>query len=535
MCDIRISRTTSCSPSVCLLGALSSLIAVSRLAESEALRQSASQDAEWAQENTDSMERYLAIRRCESQIGEGGRIGQTPWRDVRADLIGRWSQYVQDFPKSRLCIHAYFRLGSLYSTAAGLDQETDFPKAREYFRRAFEFDPVLLSTETILARTHFYGLYTDDAARTTYQIQLYRWLRTTMPELLVDIQPRMNRFGYYEPEFPEVYGSSEGVIRGGDVGTVSRTFLKDFAAMLQATTERNWVSVAASPDPNIGWMLLERVGDLLPVDVQGKIIEATGRRASPDASRRAAPEDEAVFQDAEMLRTVLGNEFASKLPEPDVLVPDAALWETDAGTIRAKVDTRLWLRRILRKEWWPRTDRPADYAAVRSMSGYDSVYRFWQAGDTAFVLQSTAGWVQLSLRPGAKSDKDPSMTRQEVEQRLVWIARRYIEDPHKVLRDAKFDLASRPYGYEARLRMEGDVARRLDRADRDHQFEWLRGMVARTNGTSFVFGFGPKTDADGKIRQDRKDWFGKANAQPPRAATTQAEPGHGAATDKWGE
>jgi hypothetical protein len=217
----------------------------------------------------------------------------------------------------------------------------------------------------------------------------------------------------------------------------------------------------------------------------------------------------------------LDSALAEGLADLDVFAPDPVQARTDPNVIGAKADARRWIRRVLKKEWWPKSDRPADYLAVRSPEGYDSVYRYWRRGGTSFLAQATSGWVRVSLRADGVSDKGSGLSRSEAARQVGVVARRYLEDPHGVLGAGRFEVVWRPYGYEGRLRMEGESGRKLAQADPKHQWAWLEGMQVQTDGGSFVFRLGPKTDGDGKICDDRKDWFGH---RPPRSQSPTSVP-----------
>ena len=476
---------------------------------------------DWSTESPEAMARFIEMKRYEAQIGEGGKIGDTPREVVWRTRVEGWSAFVRDFPDSKLCVHAYHMLGNLYSIWANGNEE-DEEKAKNYNSRCFETFPNLLSNETILARMHYArGSFREHRERVRHQVEVYRWLKTEAAELAERQTPKINGDGYYAPPVSQVYeGRVSGKIRGA---AEAKAYLRRLIASHWDFLEKHgFPSAAEHGEPNIGWLILEQASDLLPADVQARIAEVMGGREARSASQPISPEDAAAEASFQSKRTVLDMTLADRLADLDVFAPDPGQARTDPDVIPAKADARRWIQRVLKKDWWPKSDRPADYLAVRSPEGYDSVYRYWQTGGTGFLAQSTAGWMRLSLRPHAGSDKPSSLGRSEVERRVGTIARRYFEDPHQVLRAARFEVVARPYGYEGRLRVEGDSARRLDQADRGHAFEWLRGLRVQTDGASFVFRLGPKTDAEGKVCDDRKAWFG---LRPPRAklpATTQA-------------
>jgi hypothetical protein len=273
-------------------------------------------------------------------------------------------------------------------------------------------------------------------------------------------------------------------------------------------------------------MILEELGDLLPQNVQTQIVEVMGSR-EPGAGRPGEPTAEDLVAEThfENARTVLGGQMAERLGDPDLFLPPAKRL-TGPGVYRAMSDSSRWIRRVLQKRWWPRPDRPIEYAALTSPRGYDSVYRHWQVGGTSFLAQSTYGWLELSLRANTAEIKDPKLAQARVEWRLRRAVRMYIADPHKVLRDAAFELRSARFGYDARLRLDADLVRKLNEADRQHELEWLRRMTVQTNGTSFVFRFEPKTNADGRPRENRRQWFaGSTDTQQARPTATDAESG----------
>lgn len=468
-------------------------------------RASSPSHGDWSNEDPTAMARFIELKQYAISRDEKGDVGDKPRAVVRQELIDGWSRFVEDFPTSRLRVHACWRLGGHFSVYA-VDKEKNSAKASEYYRLAFELYPNLVSIETMNSRLSYASCSLDDTVRTSRGAELYRWLRTKAPEILEHHPPKINGYGYYIPQIPALYGGGRGNIRGEDPEAAAKAFLRQYVARRTRLVETNLVASAEHPDPNIAWMLLDRVGDLLPEHAQAKIAQVAGNRGP--GSRRPEPTVENLAAEAhfDTAKTVLDPVMADRLDNPDAFLP-AMERVTGRGVYRAMADSSRWIRQVLQKRWWPKPDRPKDYAALRSPRGYDSVYRHWRTDGVSFMAQSTYGWLEISLRRNTSAVEDPKMDRRRVERRLRRAVRSYIADPHKVLADAGFELKPAPCGYEARLRLDAKLVRKLDEADRKGGLEWLRGMRVQTNGTSFVFHFGPKSDPAGKPREDRKRWF----------------------------
>lgn len=460
---------------------------------------------DWLDENPAAITRFVELKQREFSRNEKGDIGEKPRMAVRQELIDGWSRFVDDFPNSKLRVHACWRLGGHFSVYA-VDKEKDSAKASQYYRQAFELYPDLISIETMNSRLSYASCSLDDTVRASRGAELYRWLRTKAPEIIEHHPPKINGYGYYIPQIPALYGGGQGNIRGRNPEAAAKAFLCKCVDRRTRVVETNLVASAKHPDPNIGWTILDRVGDLLPEDAQAKIAEVAGSRGP--GVRDAEPTVESLAAEAhfDAAKTVLDPAMAEGLGNPDAFLP-ATEPVTGSGVYPAMRDSSRWIRRVLRKHWWPKRDRPKDYTALRSPCGYDSVYRHWRADGTSFMAQSTHGWLEVSLRGTTDRTEDPKLDRRVVERRLCRAARSYISDPRKVLVDAAFEFKPAPCGYEARLRLDAKLVRKLDEADRDGDLEWLRGLRVHTNGTSFVFRFGPKTAPDGQIREARKRWF----------------------------
>lgn len=458
---------------------------------------------DWSNEDPQALGRFLQIMAQAQAEREKWKEGEEVREALVQERVRRWTEFLNDFPDSRLCVHACWRLAACHSYLRP-PARRDYAKTSEYCRRAYELFPELLSMETVYSRTEYACASPERKVTNRRRIELYRWLRTTAPELVAKQHPKINSFGYYLPLLPQIYGRGDGIIRGENPTEAARGFLGGLVRDTTKNTERNLVAAATHPDPNYGWQILEELGDLLPQDVQAQIADVVG--SGGPAQGEPTVEDLAAEAEFDADKTVLDPVVADRLDNPDVYLPPA-VGETGRGAISAMRDSSQWVRRVLQKKWWPRRDRPRDYIAVTSPRGYECVYRHWRAGGTSFLVQSTYGWLELSLRNGAPSDQAPRLDPKRVQSRLVEVARSYLEDPYNVIEKGRFDLKPAPYGFEARLHLDVQAKRRFDDIDGDHQFDWLRGMKVHTDGTSFLFRFEPKTDRDGKIRDDRKRWF----------------------------
>ncbi len=470
---------------------------------------------DWSQESPEAMAKFLEIKRYRKELCEIEMRGEKlpPAEAVRQYFRDAWRQFVEDYPDSRLCVHAYSRLGNWWSMWRDPNKPTDYVKASEYFRKAFELYPDLLCMETITSRTCYASSSLNAHERASRRIELYRWLRVTAPELLRKSELKINGFGRYVPQVPDIYGNTPSRIRGKDPAVAAVNFISRILDSALDRTERNLVSAADRASPEIGWMVLEELGDLLPEAAQLKIIEVAG---GEEGARRPelTPDGLVAKRHFEATETVLSSEMADRLGNPDVFLPPTERL-TGPAVYRAMADSSRWIRRVLQKRWWPKPDRPKGYLPAVSPRGYDAIYRHWAAEGTSFLAQSAYAWLEISLRRNMPATDDPRLDRAQVERRLRQAVQVYIADAHGVLKNAAFDIRSAPYGYDARLRMTPKLTRKLAEPDREHALDWARGMRVQTNGTSFLFRFELKTDPDGRIRHDRRRWF--TGSVEPRA------------------
>lgn len=474
-------------------------------------------EEDWSDEPAEAMRTFAELKRYERDVRvreeDKGKDGYAPREVAWKRLSDGWGELIEGFPASKLRIHAYWRLGNLYAGEFGVKR--NLTTASRHLRRAFELDPALLSLDTAIARSQYASASTNAAERASRTVRLYRWLKTEAPQLVEGHPPRINGFGYYAPPIPGIYPRSGGPIRGEDPIAARRKFLGSLVESKTKSIEARLTSAAEYGEAEIGWMILSELGDLLPEEVQARIAEVAGTRGPVPQAPKPTVEDLAAEAHFDAARTVLDPTMAERLGNADVYLPPAPPANLRSA-LPAMRESSQWIRRVLVKKWWPRHDRPKDYIPVTSPRGYDCVYRHWLTGGTSFLAQSAHGWVELSLRKTPGSGHDPRLDRPEVEARLAEAMRIYLSDPHKVLDSARLELKPASYGYEGRLRLTAALRHGLDQADRDRQTTWLRGMTVQTNGTSFLFRFQPKTDSDGKVREDRTRWFGSAgNRQTP--------------------
>lgn len=501
-------------------------ILASPVAPSPAGQEGSSLSAEdWSDESAEALASFVQLKRYESSLRvrkeDDGKEGYVPRDLAWRTLTERWKKLVKDFPGSKLRVHAYWRLGNLYS--GSLEAKADPGLASSYLRKAFELDPSLLSVETIVGRSQYAGGVPSISERAKRYVQFYRWLKSEAPALLEQQPPRINEAGYYLPSEQTISGKREDSRQTEHRSEASLKLLRSLLARKVKSTERHLTSLSKYSQLDTGLTILTELGDLLPEDVQAEILEVAGMRGPYPAQQPGE------VLEIEPGATVVSHDLAGGLGNADVYVPDPSERVPVRQAIRAMMDTRQWLRRVLQDRWLPRRDRPKAYLPVTSLRGYDSVYRWWRREDTAFLAQSTYGWLELSVTPDVKGTGDKQagrkrpdgqssehgkhpgvrgVNRDQIEARLLEVARHYLNDSQGILGHARFEVRPAPYGFEARLRVDAKKRRELIQADAKRQFEWLVDLKAYTDGTSYLIRLAPKTDADGNVRDDRKRWFG---------------------------